>query len=64
MKGITVMPKQEPTLAQLDASFVAARALANTSSIYGHLIPDDEIRHFVAVILETALNVAPPLPTK
>ena len=51
-----------PSLAQLDAGFNAARQLADTSSVYGHLITDDEIRKFVAVIAEVILN-APGEPT-
>jgi hypothetical protein len=50
-----------PTLNQLDAGFTAGRALADTSVIYGHLISDDEVRKWVAVILQAALN-APPTP--
>ena len=57
-----------PSLAQLDAGFNAARQLADTSSVYGHLITDDEIRKFVAVIAQVILNApgqptAPPTPT-
>lgn len=48
-----------PTLNQLDAGFTAARTLADTSALYGHLITDDEIRKFVALILTAALNAAP-----
>lgn len=49
-----------PTIAQLDAGFTAGRALADSSVIYGHLITDDEVRKWVAVILEAALNVPTP----
>jgi hypothetical protein len=48
----------EPTLIQLDAGFKAARALADTSALYGHLITDGEVRNFVAVILQAALEAA------
>jgi len=48
-----------PTLNQLSAGFDAARSLADTSTIYGHLITDDEIRKFVAVIVQAALNAQP-----
>lgn len=50
----------EPTLNQLDAAFRAARALADSSPLYGHLITDDEIRKWVAVILTAALEAAAP----
>ena len=49
-----------PTLNQLSAGFDAARSLADASAIYGHLITDDEIRKFVAVIVSAAINAAPP----
>ncbi len=45
----------EPTLNQLDAGFRAGRALADSSALYGHLITDDEVRKWVAVILQAAL---------
>ena len=48
-----------PTINQLSAGFDAARALADTSVLYGHLITDDEVRKWVAVILQAALNAAP-----
>jgi hypothetical protein len=51
----------EPTLNQLSAGFDAGRALADSSVIYGHLITDDEVRKWVAVILQAALN-APSAP--
>lgn len=51
----------EPTLNQLSAGFDAGRALADSSVVYGHLITDDEVRQWVAVILTAALN-APPMP--
>ena len=47
-----------PTLNQLDAGFTAGRDLAD-SSVYGHMISDDEVRKWVAVILQAALNAAP-----
>jgi hypothetical protein len=50
-----------PSLAQLDAGFNVARALADTSSVYGHMITDDEIRKFVAVIAQAVIN-APGTP--
>jgi hypothetical protein len=49
----------EPTLNQLDAGFTAGRALADSSAIYGHLITDEEVRKWVAVILQAALSAAP-----
>jgi len=55
-----------PTLNQLSAGFDAGRALAD-SSMYGHMISDDEVRKWVAVILEAALEAddpAPPAPSK
>jgi hypothetical protein len=52
-----------PTLNQLDAGFTAARALADSSVLYGHLITDEEVRKWVAVILQAALN-APPTKGK
>ena len=47
-----------PTLDELSAGFTAGRALAD-SSMYGHMISDDEVRKWVAVILQAALEVAP-----
>lgn len=47
-----------PTLNQLDAGFTAGRALAD-SSVYGHMITDEEVRKWVAVILQAALDAAP-----
>lgn len=50
----------EPTLNQLDAGFRAARALADSSVLYGHLITDDECRKWVAMILTAALEAPDP----
>lgn len=54
----------EPTLAQLDAGFKAARALADTSTVYGHLVTDDMCRQFAAVVLQAALEADPKGLTK
>ncbi len=47
-----------PTLNQLSAGFDAGRALAD-SSVYGHMITDDDVRKWVAVILQAALDAEP-----
>ena len=51
-----------PTLNQLSAGFDAARAVADTSVVYRHLITDDDVRKWVAVILQAALNAEPVAP--